>query len=173
VAGHEQDLSVRIAIGDGGPAKLGDRRRAILEKFERGGHRTATEVMPLAIPTRALRLSPTVVPPQSMYPRNLVGTFTSKGAFVALGRRTPKSTARRRRRTGGTGSYFVLGGSGDRFWGLYQRLDRHRIALLWAFRLSVPIPARLGWVRTVTDTINARVHANMTGAIDLAIRTRK
>lgn len=166
----KQNLSVRIAIGDGGPRKLGDRRRAILEKFERGGVRFATEALPLAIPTTALRPVATVVPPQSLYPRNLVGVFTSKGEFRNLGR---KAGVRKRRALGSTGRYFVLGQSGDRYWGLYQRLDERRIVELWAFRLRIPIPVRLGWVRTVTETIQARIHDNMTGAIELALRTRK
>jgi hypothetical protein len=166
----KRDLSVIIAIGDGGPKKMGDRRRAILEPFERGGMRRGKVTYPLAIPTTALRPTPNVVPPAGLYPKALLGTFNSDGQFQGLSR---KAAARKRRKGGSTGRYFILGQPGDRFWGVYQRTGRRDILQLWAFRLQVRLPARLGWNRTVQQAINERFHPNMAGAIDLAFRTKK
>lgn len=167
----KKNPTVRIAIGDGGSKKLGERRRAILEKFEAGGIKTGRPDLPIAIPTTALRPTPETDIPQKLYPKYLVGQFGGQGQFLGLGNKARIRKGRRAGRGKQVGRYFVLGGPGDRNWGLYERTAANHIQMLWAFRTQVRIPARLEWVTSASSVIDKRLKPNMEGAIELALRT--
>lgn len=155
---------------DDGPRSIGARRRAILSKFEDGGEKkSANPNYPIAIPTNALRSSPAELVQRKMYPRNLVGGFTPLGVFVGLGR-TARTKGKRQKQVG---RYFVLGQQGDKGYGLYERMGRGNIRMLWAFRTRIPIPAILHYQEEIGRSVDANYAKELTAAMDHAIATAK
>lgn len=163
-------LEAMAAWGDyDGRNSIGARRSIILSKFDRGGTKTASATNnPIAIPTKALRSSPSTLIPRKMYPRNLVGTFDKEGGFTGLGRSARFRVSRRPRQVG---RYFVLGGPNQSGWGLFERTgpgDRD-IRKLWTFKQSIPIPRRLPFLDMAEQIVDERFTINMMGAIELAL----
>lgn len=155
------------ALGDfDGRSSIGARRSLLLSKFEPGGQLDARG-LPLAIPTKALRSSPSAVVPRKLYPRNLVGEFNSEGTLTGLGRRARTKGKRKK----AVGRFFVLGGASDRFWGIYERTGPAEtdIRRLWTFRTRIPIPKRLPFTQTVQQIVDQRFEVNLRGAIDLLL----
>jgi len=181
--------SAFFALGDddGGSGGIGARREAILTKFEAGGRKTASDPsFPIAIPTRAIRPSPQVLVPRALYPKNLRLTprLEASGATVPALRRGKVRTLegravgskKRRRELGlqGIGGTFTIA-TPDRSIGIFQRTGRGRgnIRLIWAFRQSIPIPARLQWVETAERIAGTRLQPNFEGALEFALRTAR
>ncbi len=171
---------VRLGYSDG-PSSIGGRRERIFAKFEEGKPKTADPSYPIAIPTKALRPEITALVPRKLYPRNLVGRFNVLGEFQGLAR-TANVKNVFRKTAGGTnvyrrqvGRYFVLGGPGDRYWGVYERTGSGEddIRRLWTLKTRIPIPLRSVVYEPAQRAIEARWIENMEGAWDLAVRTAK
>lgn len=156
------------ALGDfDGRNSIGARRSLILSKFEAGGQRDAG-TLPIAIPTKAARPSPSSVVPRKLYPRNLIGEFNQEGTLTGLGRKARTKGKRQK----AVGRFFVLGSSADRFWGVYERTGpaESDVRRLWTFRRRIPIPQRLPFTATTQRIVATRFEPNLRGAIDLELR---
>lgn len=181
--------SAFFALGDdeGGSAGIGARREAILTKFETGGRKTATNPsFPIAIPTKAIRPSPTALVPRALYPVNLrlAPRLDASGATIPALRRGKVRTltggvvASKKKRAAlglqGIGGTFTIG-TPDRAIGVFQRVGRGRgaIRLIWAYRQSIPIPPRLHWVETAETVATNRLQPNFEGALEFALRTAR
>lgn len=167
-------LSAFIGLGpDFDPMAV--KRRNILEPFEGGEPKRAMKY-PVAIPTSYARPSWSSLVPRKLYPRNLIGQFNSDGVLVGMGTKARHKTRKYKTKAGvkisskQVGRYFTLGGSGDDFWGLYERVGARRLRRLWTFRLSVPRPARLEFVAIATKTINERWATNVIGLLEVKLR---
>jgi hypothetical protein len=170
-------LQARVQLGDGGAKKLGERRRAILEPFEEGKAKTFNQYGPVAIPTTYLRPTRGNLIDAKLYPRNLLGVFLRTGDFAFLGRKARVST-RTSKKTGAVrgqqvGRYFVLGQSGDRAWGVYERQSPTRIRKLWNYRSIVRRPPILAFTATMDRLFAERWQPNYLGALDVALRTAR
>jgi len=169
-ATKEKLFAVADIAYDDGPGSIGARRRAILSKFEEGGRKRSVDpTFPIAIPTKALRPSPTDLVARKMYPRNLVGGFDQLGVFVGLGRKART----RGKRQKSIGRYFVLGQQDDPFWGLYERTGPSNIRKLWKFTTQIPIPAILHYQADITRTVEQHYDTELRAAMDYAIATAK
>lgn len=167
----------RVTLGDGGQKKLGERRRAILEPFEEGKPKTISRYGPVAIPTSYLRPNRSNLIEPKLYPRHLVGVFSNKGDFLFTGKKA-RVSSRSNKRTGAVkgqavGRYFVMGGEGDRFWGIYERQTKERLRKLWNYRSLVRRPGNLSFYDTMNRTFADRWQDNFAAAVSLALRTAK
>jgi hypothetical protein len=174
---RKDKLTARVTLGEGGAQKLGERRRAILEPFEEGRPKTFNQFGPVAIPTSYLRPSRSGLVAPKLYPRNLVGYFLRTGDFASLGRTariaTRTSKAKGQKKGQAVGRYFVLGQSGERAYGVYERQSPTQIRKLWHYRSLVPRPPRLRFMETADRVFEARWQANLMGAIDVALRSAR
>jgi hypothetical protein len=182
-------LHVLIALGDqqlgvNAQEDIGRRRVQILSKFGAAQQKVARDERnyPIAIPTPSLAPYKAMRIPQRMYPRQLVGRFSSEdGKFIGLSN-TARHTLRRRKRKGETvtvsrqvGRYFVLGSpTSGRGWGLYERTRSGAggVRMLWAFRRSVPIPKLLDFEVDASRIINERSARDFANAFDQAVLGR-
>lgn len=173
----KEKRTARVGLGEGGSKKLGERRRAILEPFEEGKPKGFSAAGPVAIPTSLLRPSRSQLVDPKLYPKNLVGKFSTKGESMGLHRKariaTRTNTAKGTVKGQQVGRYFVLDAGAGRGWGLYERIGPREIRPLWMFRAQVKRPPRLQFDRTASEAFASRWKANFDGAIDLALRTAK
>ncbi|MDX2058702.1 MAG: hypothetical protein SFV24_12935 [Gemmatimonadales bacterium] len=172
-------LEAPMQLGD--DEGLGRRRRQVFSKFEEGGPQTAKDPAnwPFAVPTEHVRASPEAKIPKRMLPRNLVGRFNQDGGFTGLGRKANTQT-RFKKLTGGdtavyrrqVGRYFVLGGPGDRFFGIYERTGPGDgdIRKLWSLVTDRRIPALLEWRATAFRIGESRLGLNVQGALDVVLK---
>jgi len=155
--------------------KMAVKRRNILEPFEKGEPKRMQKY-PVAIPTGYIRPSWGSLVPRKLYPRNLIGIFNSDGILTGLGTKARVKTRKYKTKAGvkasskQVGRYFTLGGSGDKFWGLYERTGKKTLRRLWTFRLGVPRPKRLEFVDTAMKVIPERWEVNARGAVELYIK---
>lgn len=151
----------------------------LLAPFETGMPKTAPNLMaPIAIPTRALRPTPTAVVPRAMYPKNL-RLVPRRGVNGILPAKS-KITARGRTQIQGKDRTFVLSpffanNISDRQWGVYQRVGPKRddIRMLWRFTTQVPRPRILDFAQTADRVVGERWDPNMSGALAFALATAK
>lgn len=146
--------------------------RDVFGKFEEGGRKVAANpYFPNIIPTPSLRRSPTSLPPMGMYPSRL--GLTPVRSFI--GNRAPKwhKTASGKTQIKGANRTFVLGDSGDRYWGVYRRTGKRTIKRIWIYRSVVPIPKRLGFRSTATAVVERVWQANFEDAFAQAIQTAR
>lgn len=168
-----KNLRAKVNLGEGGNKQIGDRRRAILEPFEDARPKKTSRIGPVAIPTTYLRPNRSNLIDPKLYPRFLVGQFDSAGNFVGVGRKARVAT-RTQRRLGTkkgqqVGRYFVMGGEGDRYWGLYERQmtgESSRLRKLWNFRNQIRRPAILNFYDTANRIFEQRWRINYGGALD-------
>lgn len=169
-------VKVDIAYGDD-PGSIAARRRGILSKFEAGGTKSTTNPnYPVAIPTDALRPSPHDLVARSLYPRNLVGQFNSRGEFQGLGRNANTKTRLKKLKGSGeiavyrkqVGRYFVLGQLGEKTFGVYERFGPGKgdIRKLWQLRQSIPIPATLHYQDTIQRVVDERFAPELMAAME-------
>lgn len=170
------------------PNTIGDRREKILRKFEYGGEKTALDAQfPIAIPTKALRPSPSVAVPRAMYPVNLRLTprrdadgatlpALRRGKVRTLGGGTVRSRKQRRelQLEGIGGTFGVMDETGRLQW-VFQRTGpgRRDVRLIWAFRQAIRIPKLLHFTEIAGRIIDDRFLVNFGGAWDLAQRTAR
>jgi hypothetical protein len=170
------------------PSSIGARRETILRKFEYGGTKDAPDPQfPIALPTKALRPSPSVVVPRAMYPVNLrlVPRRTADNQELGALRRGKVRTlsggnVRSKKHRGelqleGIGGTFgVMDESGRLQW-VFQRTGRgsRDIRLIWAFRQSIRIPKLLHFTDLAGRIIDDRFLVNFNGAWALALGTAK
>jgi len=166
-------LQAQVAMVQPGE-QFGSRGRSLFAKFEAGGVKRGSESMPVAIPSENLRISPTTNIPRSLYPKNL-RLLPRKGVTGMLG-----PTAHRTRRgviqLKGKRRTFVLDPrihQGSPVWGVYQRLNREEIQLLWVFKRVIPIPASLHFVDNARKVVSGRFSTNFSAALDYALRTAR
>lgn len=135
---------------------------------------------PLAVPTSVLRSYPAEVIPAAFYPRAL---RVLEANYTGAGRNTVASRTRgrskRRAKYGVFGSavgHIIVKGKSRTFaidprfhpglkpseYGVYQRTGpgKHDVQLLWAYKLSVPIPGRIDF-QGIADRITSNVWATM------------
>lgn len=180
--------TVNLGDGDGGRQGIGARRRSIFTKFEYGDPKVARDpAFPIAIPTTALRSSPTAIVPRAMYPANLrlsPRTTASGSTLAALSKGKVRTLSggmvrskKQRRELGlqGIGGTFTMANADGKVLGVFQRtgpgLRGYR--MIWAFRQQINIPRRMDFAARGTAIINARFLVNLDGALALAIRTIK
>lgn len=182
-------LSARVALGDddGGRAGIGARRRAILDKFEFGGPKEADDPdFPIAIPTRAIRPSPTTLVARALYPKNLRlaprkqadgSTLAAKRKGKVRGLAGEILGVKKRKELGlqGIGGTFTMHDSNGKPLGVFQRTGAgfRGYRMIWAFRNRIPIPKRLTVYARAQQIVDTRFQANFDGALDLAIRTAR
>lgn len=174
-----QNPGALMALGDN--EGLGLRRKQVLSKFEDGGHQVAKDLAryPFMAPTSALRSSPGTVIPRSLYPRNMVGLFNSKGEFQGLSRTANTKTRFKKLKNGDisvykkqVGRFFVMGSSSERGrWGVWERTGpgKHDIRQLWHFFQQKNVPKLLQWGETAQRIADTRFIPNLLGAMDVAI----
>lgn len=160
---RSDNQTILISLGSGpGKSSGGDRRRAMLGKFERGGEKVMRrDDEPIAIPTKAIRPNQAARIQLAMYPKNL----RLAGRLDPAAKILPKKT--RTLRSGGVvgagkrGTFELdpnlMQGLSPRAWGIYQRFGpgRNDVAMIWAYRRSIPIPRRLTFhadVQLILDT---------------------
>lgn len=164
---RDRPMQVTVAIDPG---------RAFLGKFEAGGTKVAhSPEEPIAIPTTAIRPSLQALAPLSLYPKNL-GLMARRGVtgFIAARKHM---TRRGVEQLQGKQRTFVLDFSmfGIRVPGVYQRTGpgRHDIRLIWTYKPSIPIPARLKFAETAQATVARAWPAQFQAAFQQAIRTAR
>lgn len=172
--------AIQLGYDDGGRQSIGARRSFMLSKFETGGRKVMRDSnYPVAIPTKELRSSASVLVPRKLYPRNILGSFDQFGQLAGLGRQARTKLGRKRkdgtRSTKQVGRYFMLGGPTSKFWGAYERTGPKStdVKRLWTFKTSVPVPKRLDYYATAQRIVNDRFWPNLEGALELALRTAK
>lgn len=150
-------------------------RRDLLGKFEEGGtKRSADPTNPVAVPSVNLRTSPQRSIPLAMYPKNLrlvprkgvVGIIPAKSHVTKRGVVQLKGLRRA----------FVLDPStmfGVKTWGIYQRVNKSTVRLLWTFKRSVPIPRRLRMLELARTAVPALWSENFAKSFADAMRTAK
>lgn len=187
----KQNLEATAALGypDVNPGdSIGARREQILRKFEYGGQKTARDPMvPIAIPTTAIRPSPTSVVPRALYPVNLGLTprRSPAGDFISGGRRGKVRTlaggivrsarARGRLQLEGIGGTYAITDETGRPLLILQRTGRgHRDArVIWILKQRIPIPFLIPFEALATRVMEDRFEPNFAGALELALRTAK
>jgi len=170
------------------PGSIGARRETILRKFEYGGSKSAGDPMfPIAIPTKALRPSPSVLVPRAMYPVNLrlvprrhAGNEElpglRRGKVRTLSGGTVRSKKHRKElQLEGIGGTFGVMDEGGRLRWVFQRTGpgRRDVRLIWAFRQSIRIPRLLHFTELAGRVIDDRFLVNFSGAWELALRSAK
>jgi hypothetical protein len=164
-------LSAFIALGPEFDP-IAKKRRNILEPFEKGEPKRMRKY-PVAIPTGYIRPTWSSSVPRKLYPRNLIGIFNKDGILTGMGTKARFKTRKYKTKSGvktsskSVGRYFTLGGSADRFWGLYERVGKGRIRRLWTFRTGVPRPRRLEFVPIAMRVVGERWPVNAQGVVDL------
>lgn len=152
-----------------------DRSRAFLAKFEPGGVKAGSPMMPIAIPSTFLRPNFGYVPPLALYPKNL-RLDTRRGVTGTLARHE-HVTSRGVMQLKGKERTFVLDQTmiGVAVAGVYQRFGpgRHDIRLLWTYRDHIPIPARLHFEATALETVRAVWPQAYEAAFLQAVRTAR
>lgn len=163
---HDSPMMVRIEL---------DPSRAFLAKFEAGGVKRGSPVMPIAIPSTALRPNFGYVPPLALYPKNL-RLDTRRGITGRLGKHE-HITARGVTQLKGKDRTFVLDQTmfGVAVSGVYQRFGpgKHDVRLLWSYKEHIPIPARLHFVATALATVQDQWPQQYEAAFLQAVRTAK
>lgn len=163
-------LSAFVGLGPGFD-KVATKRRNILEPFEKGEPKRMKKY-PVAIPTGYIRPTWSSSVPRKLYPRNLIGIFNSDGILTGMGTKARVKTRKYKTKSGvktsskSVGRYFTLGKSGDRFWGLYERVGKGNLRRLWTFRTTVPRPARLEFVETAFRVVAERWPVNALGVVE-------
>jgi hypothetical protein len=129
-----------------------------LQEF--GGDKVPLNVKSVAIPVGA-RPTPSALTPQSKWPGRVGRRFfiTKGGETLEFQRSGRKSKGKRRKK------------HLDRRAGPRQRDPN--VKLMYVFRRSVPIKAKLGLIDTVKTTFNARFAVNFNGFLERAIATAK
>jgi hypothetical protein len=179
--------TVDLGDDDGGKAGIGSRRRQIFSKFELGGTKHAIDSdFPIAIPTRAIRPSPSQLVPKALYPVNLRLTPRTQadGSILPALRRGKVRTlsgaaisnrARRQQQLVGVGGTFVIYDASGKPIGVFQRTGPgHRnIRLIWAYRQSIHIPKLMDFAARGSAIISERFGPNFDGALALAVATAR
>jgi hypothetical protein len=179
--------TVKLGDDDGGRQSIGARRRAILDKFEEMGRKTADDPdFPIAIPTRSLRKTPTALVPRAMYPKSLrLAPRMDASGKTILAKRKGKvrgldggavGSKKKRMEAGlqGIGGTFTMSRDGKPL-GVFQRVGRGRrsIRMIWAYRGSIRIPKKLDMLRRGSEIIETRLPINFEGALAIAISTAR
>lgn len=183
----KKNLTAQAALGYGDISQdsIGDRRERIFRKFQTGGMKVAEDPsFPIAIPTKALRPSPTTLIPRAMYPTNLRlaprreasgATLPAlrRGKVRTLGGEAIGKRARKEQGLMGIGGTFVLYGPDGRPIGIFQRTGSgvRDVRMIWAYARSIRIPARLPFFSIMERIIQDRLVVNFDGAMAMAIRT--
>ena len=163
----------------------------LLAPFEEGVPKVAgSPDQPIAVPTTALRTTPTTAIARRMYPKNLGLTARKDASGLlyfslgkgSLGRRlSPKRVTRRGAvQVKGKLRTFILDPRYARNirlgqWGIYQRFGpgKHDIRMLWHLTEEVHRPRVLFFLETVDRTTAERWTPNMLGAFEYAVATAK
>ncbi len=144
----------------------------LLAKFERGGTKVMKSALnPVIIPSTNIKRTPMSIPATEMYP-HMLGLVQQRATIGVRKLRTHRT------RTGkiqikGVRRTFVIGEPGAKVWGVFQRTSKKKIRLLWTYKQSVPITARLGFVKTAVAVVEARWPANFDAAFAQAIATAR
>jgi hypothetical protein len=152
---NKRRLEATVSIDPPG----GKARADILAKFERTGRKRPRSGKHVAVPI-AVR-------------RGKTGVISRRQRPKAFGFRTHR-TRTGRLQLKGQRRTFILRGSHTP--GIYQRVGRgrgSRIRLLYTFKRSVPIDARLRFIENARRTINKRFVPNFRAALQHAIRTAR
>lgn len=153
---------VLISLGYGGAKSSGgDRRRAMLGKFERGGEKVAkSDDEPIAIPTKAIRPTATSRVQRAMYPKalRLAGRLDPAANTLprqTIGLKRGGAVGRGKRGTFELDPAYMPGLS-DRAWGIYQRFGpgRNDVSMIWAYRRRIAIPKRLAFHSEVAELLS-------------------
>lgn len=183
------DLNVKIPRGGfatksklSGEMRLaapgGQERPSLFSPFEAGGTRRAkTRESPLAVPSKNIRPSESMVVPRALYPTNLrlVPRKDISGGALAAKKHTTKRGVvqlKGKRRT------FVLDPAtmfGVQVWGVYQRTGKKRgdIRLLWTYRMGVKQPRLYPFSKVAERLVAKRYEALFDAAFAEAIRTAR
>lgn len=148
-----ENQAVLISLGYGGnKSSGGDRRRAMLGKFERGGEKVMKrEDEPIAIPTKAIRPNPQARVQMAMYPKSLRLAGRLDPAAKMLPRQTIQLRSGGSVGRGKRGTFELdpqhMAGLGEKAWGIYQRFGpgKSDVSMIWAYRRRIPIPKRLSF----------------------------
>lgn len=172
---------IRLGYDDvGGPKSIGGRRESIFAKFEAGGEKTGNPI-PIAIPTKEIRPTPSALVPRAMYPVNLRLWARLDAGGKLLG---PKARGTQRNQIIKRGQVKLkqadrtfeldpahLRGLSPKAWGVWERIGpgEKDIRMIWAYRRRIPIPARLAMETSMTELINERFPINLFGAFEMAL----
>jgi hypothetical protein len=163
---HDSPMMVSVEL---------DPKRAFLAKFEAGGVKQGSPILPIAIPSTALRPSFSDMPPLAFYPKNL--RLSPRRDVVGVLPALKHTTRRGVVQTQGKDRTFVLDQTmfGIRVAGVYQRIGpgRHDIRLLWTYKDRIPIPARLQFEATAVATVQAVWPEQYEAAFQQAVRTAR
>lgn len=163
---NKTKLWARVAMEDPGQVASS---RSLFAKFESGGTKTGTTLQPVAIPSDNLRISPKTNIPRSMYPKAL-GLVARRGVKGILSAKT-HVTSRGKIQIKGKRRTFVLGPPA--VWGVYRRVNKEEIELLWTFKQRIPIPKRLSFVAIARKVVGDRFGPNFSLAFAFAVRTAR
>jgi hypothetical protein len=167
----------------GGGEGLAQRRGAILSKFEGGGLKQSSRLGLVAIPTRRIRSTPMQKIPAQLFPVNLRLGVSRRdidgGILPSLSVRKLGNSKRLTAQGLNGRTYFLDTRNG--VYGIYERVtDRRGGAernvpprLVWVFRPSVRIPAKLGFYDSARATYRANIGREMQSAMEFAIRTAR
>lgn len=126
--------------------------RDFLAKFEEGGSKTARSGS-VAVPILRVSEPGRIIKRSDPY-------HLSK---LPGGARAPQRTKRH--------NAFVVQSAGKKV--ILERMGDSRVRVLWAFRSSVPIPQKLGFIDTAARVFNQTWLQNVQAGMDRAIKTRR
>lgn len=171
------------------PNNIGDRREKILRKFEYGGMKEAADPdKPIAIPSSALRPTPTASIARAFYPVNLglaprqgisgetIGA-RRRGAVKSFEGKRLSNRARKQQGLEGLLGTFTMQDEQGRPIGVFQRVGHGRgregRRVLWWFEHSIHIPRLIHFTDIAPGVIHARFATNWNEAMEHALSTAR